>query len=112
LITSHIKDVFQGKVALGCKRSSLWPQVRENHLKKNPTCALCGGTKQLEVHHIKSFSDYPELELDENNLITLCESKSFGVSCHIFVGHCGNYRKINPTVVEDAAYWLKKIKYT
>jgi hypothetical protein len=39
------------------------------------------------------------LELTPDNLITLCESKKYGITCHLFVGHRGNYRLFNPDVV-------------
>lgn len=104
LLPKHIKDVVQGKASLGKKRSPKWPQVRKEHLKKFPYCAACGETNKLEVHHIKSFSEYPELELSPTNLITLCESKSFGITCHQFIGHLGNYKKINPDVIQDCIY--------
>jgi 5-methylcytosine-specific restriction protein A len=110
VILNHIKDVIQGKASVGTKRSSKWPTVRKNHLKKFPTCAVCGGTEKLEVHHVKPFHESPELELDPNNLVTLCESKSKGIVCHLFVGHLGHYQKINPTAVQDAAYWFKKLQ--
>ena len=29
--------------------------------------------KELQVHHIKSRKDYPELTFDDNNLITVCK---------------------------------------
>ena len=109
MILNYVKDIVQGKTKLGCRRSSKWPSVRKAHLKNHPTCAVCGGTVKLEVHHIKSYSSHPELELNLDNLITLCESKSHGVVCHVFVGHRGNYKKINPDVVKDAAYWNKKL---
>lgn len=104
MIIKHVKDVIQGKTALGTKRSSKWPTVRKEHLKNNPTCAICNGKEKVEVHHIKPFHKYPELELDPNNLITLCESKSFGITCHLAIGHGGNYKRTNPTVVQDVTY--------
>lgn len=105
-----IKDVVQGKAPLNKSRSSKWPTVRKKHLERNPVCAVCGGTSKLEVHHINPFHSYPELELDSNNLITLCESKSFGVVCHLFVGHLGSYKKINLNCIEDAKVWREKLK--
>ena len=63
----------------------------------------------LEVHHIVPYHKNPNLELDSSNLITLCESKSYGIVCHRSVGHIGDYKKTNPNVVEDAAYWNKKL---
>ena len=106
----RLTDVIQGKATFKNKRSSQWSSIRKQYLKKFPTCAVCGGKEKLEVHHIKPFHEHPELELDSNNLITLCESKSHGVVCHLFVGHCGDYKKINPDVVEDATIWSEKLK--
>lgn len=86
-------------------RSSGWSKIRKQHLKKNPLCAACGKNKfgTLEVHHIQSFHEFPELELDPNNLITLC---SGGCNCHLTLGHCGNFKLTNPTVIENANYQL------
>jgi len=105
----HIKDLIQEKAGVGERRSSNWSTIRKEHLENQPKCAACGGDKTLEVHHIKPFNEHPELELDLNNLITLCESKSNGVVCHLFFGHLGNYKAINPTVLEDVKIWLDKI---
>ena len=111
MVLTHIKDVVQGKAPLGVKRSSKWPTVRKNHLKEHPSCAVCGGTKKLEVHHIKSFCEFPELELEPTNLITLCESKNKGgLNCHLIFGHLANYKLSNPTVAEDAKVWCEKLK--
>jgi len=109
MIIKHVKDVIQGKATVGQKRSSKWPTVRKHHLEAHPTCAVCGGDEVIEVHHIKPYHKNPELELDPNNLITLCESKSFGIVCHRAVGHLGYYKKTNINVVEDSAYWNKRL---
>lgn len=106
----YIKDLFQGKLSFGQKRSSSWPKIRRNHILKEKTCRACGGKKKLEVHHIKKFSTNPELELSPSNLMTLCEKKSNGVNCHLFFGHLGNYKSINPNVRKDVKVWSKKIK--
>ena len=84
------------------KRSGKWQTVRKHHLEAHPFCAACGQTTVLEVHHIVPFNDNPELELDPNNLITLCESAKDGIVCHLHLGHKGNYQEENPNIVEDA----------
>ena len=109
MIVKNIKDSLQGKAPLGRKRSHKWPTVRKHHLQKHPTCAVCGDTSKLEVHHIKPFHEHPELELDPANLITMCESKSYGIICHLLIGHWGSYKLINPNVVQEAAEWLSKL---
>lgn len=106
-----ITDAITGKAPLGSKRSGKWSTVRKHFLVKNPECAACGSKKKLNVHHIKPFHEHPELELDENNLITLCESDCGGVVCHLFFGHLGDYKEINPDVVQDVDIWRKKIKF-
>jgi 5-methylcytosine-specific restriction protein A len=110
MLIKHIKDLAQGKATLGNKRSSKWPNIRSKHLELHPYCSACGGIEKIEVHHIKSFCDHPELELDFNNLLTLCESKSFGITCHQAIGHGGDYKKINPNAVQDAAYVKKMLE--
>ena len=77
-------------------RSSKWPSVRKAHLSKHPRCEACGSKELLAVHHIKPFHEFPELELDPSNLITLCFTH------HIELGHKGNWKTINPYVREDA----------
>lgn len=80
-------------------RSSKWPSVRAKHLKEEPTCQWCGGTIKLQVHHQLPFHEHPELELDDSNLITLCEVKP--TECHLEKGHLGNYKKFNPKIREE-----------
>ncbi len=104
MILKNIKDALQGKAPLFKARSLGWPRVRREHLEAEPQCAACGGVKTLEVHHKQAFHTHPELELDPRNLITLCESKNNGLTCHLLVGHKGNYKNINPKVELDAKY--------
>lgn len=93
----------------GVSRSRYWTKVRKEYLKKHSFCCVCGGKKKLQVHHIKPFHLYPELELEESNLITLCEFGKNGIICHLAVGHLGSYRSINENVLEDSKFWLEKI---
>lgn len=89
-------------------RSKQWPKVRNSFLKKNPKCSCCGSTKSLEVHHRIPFHERPELELDENNLIVLCDGT---LRCHLFVGHLGSYKSFNKEVWEDSVKWNFKIEH-
>jgi len=98
---------FRELVVKTLTRSLKWPQVRIKHLKNNPSCAACGRTDGLEVHHIQDFSENPDLELDFSNLITLCDK---GTKCHFMFGHLGNWKSINPDVIEDSAWFLTKVK--
>ena len=92
----------------GAKRSGLWPKIRAEHLKKEPTCVICGENKQINVHHKLPFSRYPDLELDPLNLITLCEAP--GREHHLNYGHLGSYLSYNPEVEKDCEIWHEKIK--
>jgi hypothetical protein len=105
-----IKDRIQGRAAKGEKRSEQWPEVRNTFLKENPSCAVCGGTKRLQVHHIVPFNVAPDLELEKDNLITLCTSKKYGINCHLLIGHLGNFKRANLNVKADAAYWKERLR--
>jgi len=61
--------------------SKEWQELRKKIFERdNYTCQECGDhnykgrgkSVRLEVHHIKEWCNYPELRLDENNLILLC----------------------------------------
>ena len=97
------------KVPKGHRRSSQWPKVRRAHIKKQPTCVVCGSTKKLEAHHIVPFHLDPANELNPINLITLCENKKDGINCHLFCGHLGSFRSFNASVAEDARQWAAKL---
>lgn len=82
------------------ERSPEWPAVAHAHLAHEPACRVCGHRgRGLQVHHIKPFHLYPELELDPNNLITLCELK--GRDHHLLIGHFDDWESYNPQVRSD-----------
>lgn len=107
-VLNHVKDLLQGKVPLNKKRSDKWPAIRKAFLEKSPLCAVCDSSKKIEVHHVKPFHEFPELELSPDNLITLCEGDT---SCHLLYGHLKNFKSINVNVREDAQTWNHKIRY-
>lgn len=80
-------------------RSSAWPTVRQRWLTAHSRCAVCGGRELLEVHHIRPFHLWPELELDSNNLLTLCEHPTR--QCHLRWGHLGWWQAYNPQILAD-----------
>jgi hypothetical protein len=109
-IVRHLIDAAQGKHSISHARSEHWPAVRAQHLKLHPVCEVCGGKDKLQVHHVRPFHLHPDLELNPENLITLCESGKGGVSCHLHFGHLGNFRSFNIDVHTDALEWHDKIK--
>ena len=80
-------------------RSPEWPRVEKEHLAKQPDCQVCGGKSRLNVHHLKPFHIFKELELDPSNLITLCNARR----CHIVFGHAGDFKAYNPNGLADIA---------
>ena len=103
-------ETEKAKIPEGMKRSDKWPKARAAHLKQFPTCAVCGGTEKIEIHHCKPFHLHPELELDPTNFISLCEANKDGFDCHLGIGHNGSFKAYNPNVREDAALFNKRIK--
>jgi 5-methylcytosine-specific restriction enzyme A len=93
IIRSKVKDI-----AIGKKRSSKWHSVEKHFLANNPCCAICNGTKRLNVHHKKPFHLFPELELEVSNLVTLCMGDK---ECHLRIGHAGSFRSYNPNIDSD-----------
>jgi 5-methylcytosine-specific restriction protein A len=80
-------------------RSDKWPTVEKHFKANNPRCAACNGQTRLNVHHVQPFHLRPELELDFDNLITLCMGP---VECHLKIGHGDDFKAWNPGVREDA----------
>ena len=80
----------------GTKRSPEWHKVEKMHIAVQGWCMYCGGTQNLQVHHVEPFHLDPTKELDMTNLITLCEK--IGSDCHLHIGHLGNWKNFNPQV--------------
>jgi hypothetical protein len=74
--------------------------VEKEHLEKEPACQWCGGTVRLQVHHVTPFHLAPALELDDFNLITLCEGGGY-LNCHFIHGHNGDWKSFNDQVREE-----------
>ena len=91
-------------------RSSEWVQVRSDFVRKHPRCEACGSGYNLNVHHIVPFHQRPDLELVEDNLITLCREH------HFRIGHDPDgkgprkpsWLESNPNVRQDAKNWSKR----
>ena len=97
-------------------RSDKWPTVEKAHRQKYPTCAACGegqpGQAGMQVHHMLPFHfcvklGRPELELDERNLMTLCDQTIN--NHHLLLGHLGDFQSYNPNVRADVAGPLGKL---
>jgi hypothetical protein len=86
---------------LNLKRSPKWPEVEKAFRAQNPKCVACGGTEQLNVHHMFPFHyvvlcGRPDLELDPRNLLTLCTRED--MEHHLLLGHLDDYESYNPAV--------------
>lgn len=88
------------------RRSPKWPAFVKK-LLKGKSCACCGRTENLTGHHKKPFNLFPELELDPDNVLPLCEGRT--VNCHLAVGHLFNWRSYNPNVDADAEYIRQRV---
>lgn len=94
--------MFVTTIVLGTERDKRWlNEIRPAWLKDHPICEICGTAKDIQVHHVMIFSRHPELELDMNNLMTVCTSKYWGYNCHLII-HGGNFQYENPWAREDA----------
>lgn len=91
-------------------RSSHWAKVRQEHLKTQGSCQVCGSTDNLNVHHIQPVHLKPELELEPTNLITLCEGgHPYHFNCHFMFGHLASWYSYNESVIDDSHHWKEKI---
>jgi hypothetical protein len=113
-IEPHVDRGLNESVRCGVAeaRSPEWPRVEKEHLRIQPHCACCKpGTNEgasLQVHHKFPFHycialGRPDLELDQRNLITLCENTKDKPSDdhHLLIGHLDNFQSSNLNVDKD-----------
>ena len=84
-------------------RSSKWPAKERQWLKDHPQCEATGSRIHLNVHHKVPFHKQPELELDDNNLVTVRRD------VHLLIGHWNNWKSYNPNIDSDLLYLKIKI---
>lgn len=107
----YVRDRLKGKAGPGQKRSKHWRKAKKEYYSKHGRkCSFCGTTKKVELHHILPFHLFPDLELDEKNLIPLCDGGGkYGMrSCHFFA-HLGDWKKFNPNIREDCDVWASRL---
>lgn len=99
--------------ALGIKRSPKWETTRLSYLKEHPNCAVCAPgsftNTNLQVHHIFPFHicadlGRSDLELDERNLIGLCQCEEGhpAENHHLLIGHLDCLQSFNLNAIHDA----------
>lgn len=76
-------------------RSGAWARIRNQHVEAHPRCEACGSKVELNVHHLQPFHVHPELELDPDNLITLCRKH------HFWLGHHGDWSEVNLNCLQE-----------
>lgn len=91
----------------GESRSPQWPTVRRKFLE-GKVCAACGGTEQLEAHHLVPFSVDRNRELNPENLLALCEHPAR--LCHFRVGHRYRWASYSRHATEDAELDRKRLE--
>src|SRR6266704_2175619 len=82
-------------------------RVEREHRLREPACVACGYKGDgIQVHHIKPFHLHPHLELDPDNLITLCQVD--GREHHLLLGHLDEWASYNEHVRADAKHFYRK----
>jgi len=56
------------------KNKEKWLELKSKVLYETGRCEICQSDRFLQVHHILSRSSNPELAMDRENLMVLCES--------------------------------------
>jgi hypothetical protein len=99
-------------------RSPKWPAAEKLALKTQHYCDVCGLAMdpkvKLQVHHVIPYHfcvllGRPDLELDQRNLIVLCETEEGAPAPnhHLLVGHSGDFQSSNINVRKDAPVFFR-----
>lgn len=89
-------------------RNPDWPKLQRAYLRRFTRCACCGTPKpKILAHHKLPVQFYPELEMEESNLIALCYR---GNNCHLLIGHLMDYWSYNKNVEQLAEQISNEIK--
>ena len=100
-------DHEEGLGFSGNKRSAAWKGLRNKIVNEVGMCEVCGKDTNLVLHHKIPFHVNPSLELEESNLIVLCENDN--LNCHLIFGHLGNWNKYNSDIDHDVKVWKDKL---
>ena len=105
-LLNHILNLFRQDRAFGALRSGKWSEFRKSHIKKY--CELCekkgSFLRPLELHHVKPFHLFPFLELDPDNVITVCRH------CHLYFAHLGSFKSFCLEIKKLAEEWRLRRK--
>lgn len=88
------KQTTGGDPRVRFQNSKAWNELRTFVFERDDyTCLKCGvkGGVKLNAHHIKSYKDHPDLRLEKDNLITVCEP------CHNKIHGSGTRQGIGVT---------------
>ena len=91
----------------GQTRDPHWDALAKEWKRLHPTCAACGESREIQVHHKVPFHIDRSKELDFNNLISLCGPTHH---CHLIFGHLWYWQKYNEFVEEDAVHQLLRVQ--
>jgi len=75
-------EKYFGDKLFGAQRNPKWRNLRNQFIKVHPKCEVCGKKGKI-VHHILPVHKFPALELEEENLISVCRECHFSF-CHFF----------------------------